>query len=113
MDSEFESMRAVLGKLPERTAPAGFTGKLMEEVGQIERRRIYRRLVLVLVLRSVVLVGLLLALVIPLVIHGFRIDVNWNGIGELEQAGREVLDHVYFLFPFVVLLFARRLFGIK
>jgi hypothetical protein len=95
MDSEFESMRAVLSKLPERTAPAGFTGKLMEEVGQIERRRIYRRLVLVLV------------------IHGFRIDVNWNGIGELEQAGREVLDHVYFLFPFVVLLFARRLFGIK
>ena len=115
MDSELESMRGILGKLPERPAPVGFTDKLMDEVRQMERRRIYRRVVLTLVLRSIVFVGVLLSLVLPV---ASSVDFGWAGAGwraveALGQAGKWVVGHVYFLFPLLVLFLVRRMLAIK
>ena|ERR1700761_366809 len=113
MDSEFESIRGMLGKLPEKAAPAGFTDKLMVEVRQIERRRIYRRLVLAMVLRSVVIVGVLLSVLLPAVSSVGWGEAAWHTIEALAQAGKWVGGHVYFLLPLVVLFAARRMFAIK
>ena len=115
MDSEFESMRGILGKLPERTAPAGFTDKLMDEVQWMERRRIYRRVVLTLILRSAVFVAVFLSLALP--VASF-LDLGWAGAGwhlvdALGQSEKWVAGHVYFLFPLGILVFVRRLFAIK
>lgn len=113
MDSEFESMRGILGKLPEQTAPAGFTDKLMEEVQWMERRRIYRRVVLTLVLRSVVFVGILSSLFLPMVSSVSWAGAGWHVIEVLAQSGKWVAGHVYFLLPLIVLVFVRRVFAIK
>ncbi len=104
-------------KLPEQSAPDGFTDKVMEEVQWMGRRRIYRRVVLTLVLRSMVFVGILLSLVLP-VAFSDDFDFGWAGAGwhvveALGQSGKWVAGHVYFLFPLGILVFVRRLFAIK
>jgi hypothetical protein len=113
MDSEFESMRGMLGKLPERAVPNDFTGKLMAEVRQIERRRIYRRLVLAMILRSVVIVGVLLSLLLPAAFSVGWGGAAWHAVESFAQAGKWVGAHVYFLLPLLVLFLARRMFAIK
>src|ERR1700753_544701 len=113
MDSEFESIRGILGKMPEKDAPAGFTDKLMVEVRQIERRRIYRRLVLAMVLRSVVIVGVLLSILLPVVASVGWGGAGWHTVGAIAQAGKWVVAHVYFLLPLLVLFLAGRVFAIK
>jgi hypothetical protein len=115
MDSEFESMREMLGRLPEEAAPTGFTGRLMEEVQEIGRRRIYRRLVLAMVLRSAVIVGVLLSLLVPVAssVGPGGAGAAWHMVEAFAQAGKWVGAHVYFLPPLLVLFLARRMFAIK
>lgn len=85
----------------------------MTEVQEIERRRIYRRIVLAMILRSVVIVGVLLSLLLPA-----ASSAGWGGaasrtVEALTQAGKWVGEHVFFLLPLLVLFLARRVFAIK
>ena len=121
MESEFEPIRGALGKRLKRTAPADLADKVMGEVLRMEQRRVYRRLVIVMTLRSAVFVAVLLLLLLPLVSGfgsgsgsgGIRIDFGLRALEGLESGGRWMLNNFYFLLPLMVLLFVRRLFAIK
>lgn len=113
MENEFEPLRGALGKRMKRTAPADLAGKVMEEVQRLERRRVYRRLVLVLTLRSAVFVVVLLLLLLPLISQGIRVDAAWKTVQGLKHGGEQALNSLYFVTPLIVLLLVRRIFAIK
>ena len=116
MDNELEPIRGTLGARMKRRAPADLTDKVMGEVVRLEQRRAYRRLVLAMTLRSAVVVGVLLLLLLPPVLRlasGVRIDFSLRTLQGLGHGGRWMLDNFYFLAPVIVLLVVRRLFAIK
>jgi len=113
MESEFDPGRGTLGTRMKRTAPAGLADKVMGEVLYFERRRIYRRLVVAMILRSAVFLVILLLMLLPVISHGIRVDDVWRSVQGLEHGGVRMLNDLYFLAPLIVLLFVRRLFAIK
>ena len=113
MENEFEPIRGNIGARMKRTASADLTDKVMDEVLRFERRRVFRRLVLVIALRSAVFLMIPVFLLLPVVSHGISVDAAWKSLQGLGHGGVRLLNDLYFLTPLIVLLFVRRLFAIK
>lgn len=126
MEREDELLRALMNG-SKKTAPAGFTETVMQQVRELEKRRIYRRLVLTIVLRTALFIFLLLLLVLPLALRWinigapqitidgswFTLDGLWRLIGEAGQWAAGLQQNAYLLLPLLVLLFGRKAIAIK
>jgi hypothetical protein len=112
MDKEDELFRSLLSNT-RKTASAGFTETVMREVRAMEERRIRRRLILAIILRTAFFTGLFVLLVVPVVIRGISVDELLRLQKEVAEGIAGVLKNAYFLLPLAVLWIGRKLFAIK
>ena len=113
MDREDDVIRSLLSNTDRKTAPAGLTEAIMQEVQELERRRVYRRVVRIVIFWTAVFIGLLLLLVVLLVRRGVSADELFRLQLEAVEGIVGILKNAYFLIPLVVLLIGRKLFAIK
>ena len=114
-ENEYEEMRELLQHSLARTAPAGLEQKIMKEVVAFDNKRFGQRQALASWLRFVA-VGLVVILLARVV----GSQLSWNFTGKLTasdvagwaeksgDAGKWLMEHIYYLFPLGLLLFRRR-----
>jgi len=112
-DNGHEGTRAILGNSRVKTISADFEQKLLQKIMTIERRKAYRRIALIFLLRFFVIALLCFLLVwtyLPQISAGSITISLSKMIEDSDHAAVWILQHIYFIIPFTVLMLFRKVF---